>query len=41
MAGQKAKFARAAKTCSRVARRAGRKGSFQACMRRILKKRRK
>ena len=35
---QESKFAKTARTCSRVARRSGRKGSFQACMKRLLKK---
>jgi hypothetical protein len=38
MSGQKGKFAKAARSCSRSAKRSGRKGSFQACMKRLLKK---
>jgi hypothetical protein len=35
---QATKFAKTARTCSRVARRSGRKGSYMACMKRLLKK---
>jgi hypothetical protein len=35
---QSSKFAKTARACSRVAKRSGRKGSFQACMKRMLKK---
>jgi len=34
--GQRSRFSAAAKKCSRISRR--RKGSFQACMKRLLKK---
>ncbi len=35
---QQGRFAKIARACARVAKRSGRKGSYQACMKRLLKK---